>query len=72
MRHYKLSWIATNRAGILDLWHSALKHTAKGQPPLSNELRNANSVVKFDRGIPQIARPWHSAANIYAQNVALD
>jgi hypothetical protein len=40
-------------AGILDLWHSALKHSAECQPPLSNELRNANSMVKFARGMPQ-------------------
>jgi hypothetical protein len=35
-------------------WQTALKWTAECQPPLANILRNANSLVKFDRGMPQI------------------
>jgi hypothetical protein len=34
-------------------WQTALKHTAECQPPLANILRNANSLVKFDREMPQ-------------------
>jgi hypothetical protein len=34
-------------------WQTALKHTAECQPPLANILQNANSLVKFDRGMPQ-------------------
>jgi hypothetical protein len=41
---------------VLDLWHSTLKHTAECQSPLSNERWNANSVVKFARGMPQAER----------------
>jgi hypothetical protein len=44
---------ATNCATVLSPWHSALKHTAECQPPLANILRNANSLVEFDRGMPQ-------------------
>jgi hypothetical protein len=47
---------ATNRAGVLGLWRSALKHSAECQPPLSNKLRNANSEVKFAHGMPQTWR----------------
>jgi hypothetical protein len=35
---------------------TALKWTAECQPLLANILRNANSLVKFDRGMPQIER----------------
>jgi hypothetical protein len=38
-------------------WQTALKHTAEYQPPLANILRNANSLIKFDSGMPQTARP---------------
>jgi hypothetical protein len=37
-------------------WQTALKHTAECQPPLAIILRNANSLVKFDRGMPHIER----------------
>jgi hypothetical protein len=37
-------------------WQTALKHTAECQPPLANILRNANSLVKFDSGMPQTER----------------
>jgi hypothetical protein len=49
----KMPRIATT--GITS-WQTALKHTAECQPPLANILRNANSLVKFDRGMPQIER----------------
>jgi hypothetical protein len=37
-------------------WQTALKHTAECQPPLASILRNASSLVKFDRGMPQTER----------------
>jgi hypothetical protein len=62
---------ATSRTGVLDLWHSALKHTAKCQlhgkicsrnaadraAPLLNGPRNATNRAA---GLS----PWHSAAHI--------
>jgi hypothetical protein len=41
---------------VITSWQTALKHTAECQPPLANILRNANSLVQFDRGMPQIER----------------
>jgi hypothetical protein len=35
-------------------WQTALKWTEECQPPLAHILRN--SLVKFDRGMPQIER----------------
>jgi hypothetical protein len=56
---------ARDRSGVLDLWHSALKCTTECQPPISNELRNANFAVKFACGMPQnraaVLDLWHSA-----------
>jgi hypothetical protein len=40
----------------ITFWQTALKHTAECQPPLANILRNANSLVKFDRGMSQTER----------------
>jgi hypothetical protein len=37
----------------ITFWQTALKHTAECQPPLANILQNANSLVKFDHGMPQ-------------------
>jgi hypothetical protein len=37
-------------------WQTTLKWTAECQPPLANILRIANSVVKFDCGMPQTER----------------
>jgi hypothetical protein len=47
----QMPWITTT--GITS-WQTAFKWTVKCQPPLANILRNANSLVKFDRGMPQI------------------
>jgi hypothetical protein len=49
----QMPWIATT--GITS-WQTALKHTVECQPPLANILRNANSLVKFDSGMPQTER----------------
>jgi hypothetical protein len=49
----KFPWNATDHSGVLDLWHSVLDHTSQCQPPISNELWNANSVVKIAFGMPQ-------------------